>query len=146
MQTTTIDGGLELQTGVEEGSDGAGAPGEQLWEPPDKRTGFWFGFVCTGLDFQTPGTGEVAGSGPQLGRAGRPSTCSPTASPCNDPYIALSDSNSNETLYVGQGDSQGNFDIQNVPAGDYNVSIWDEQLTYIIRFLPVHVDAGHRST
>ncbi|MDQ2935213.1 MAG: hypothetical protein M3R49_09610, partial [Chloroflexota bacterium] len=30
-QTTTIDGGLQLQAGVEEGSDGTGAPGEQLW-------------------------------------------------------------------------------------------------------------------
>jgi hypothetical protein len=36
-QTTTIDGGLQLQAGVEEGSDGTGAPGEQLWEPPTAR-------------------------------------------------------------------------------------------------------------
>jgi hypothetical protein len=30
-QTTTIDGGFGLQAGVEEGSDGSGAPGESLW-------------------------------------------------------------------------------------------------------------------
>jgi large repetitive protein len=46
-QTTTIDGGLSLMTPVEEGSDGTGAPGEQLWEPPNRRTAYWFGFVCT---------------------------------------------------------------------------------------------------
>jgi hypothetical protein len=141
VQTTTIDGGLELQTGVEEGSDGAGAPGEQLWEPPDKRTGFWFGFVCTGLDFTNPGTGEVTGQARNW-QGWPPFDVLTYGEPVHDPYIALSDSNSNETLFVGQGDSQGNFDIQNVPAGDYNVSIWDEQLSYIIRFLPVHVDAG----
>ena len=43
---------------------------------------------------------------------------------------------------MGQGDAQGNFDIPNVPAGDYNISIWDEQLSYIMRFVPAHVDAG----
>ena len=45
-QTTTIDGGLNLQAPVEEGSDGTGAPGEQLWEPPNNRTAYWFGFAC----------------------------------------------------------------------------------------------------
>ena len=35
-QTTTIDGGLQLLAPVEEGSDGTGAPGEQLWEPPTR--------------------------------------------------------------------------------------------------------------
>ena len=56
-QTTTIDGGLDIQAGVEEGSDGTGAPGEQLWEPPNRRTAYWFGFVCTPMDFANPGTG-----------------------------------------------------------------------------------------
>ena len=46
-QTTTIDGGLQLLASVEEGSDGTGAPGEQLWEAPNNRTAYWFGFVCS---------------------------------------------------------------------------------------------------
>src|SRR5262249_55233976 len=40
------------------------------------------------------------------------------------------------------GDSAGNLDIQNVPAGTYNMAVWDEQLSYIIRFKPVTVAAG----
>ena len=46
------------------------------------------------------------------------------------------------TVYVGQGDGDGGFDIQNVPAGTYNMAIWDEQLSYIIRFLTVTVADG----
>jgi large repetitive protein len=142
VQTTTIDGGLSLQTGVEEGSDGAGAPGEQLWEAPDKRTGFWFGFVCTGLDFPNQnGTGEITGQARNW-QGWPPFDVLTYGEPVADAYVALSDSNSNQTLWVGQADGQGNFDIPNVPAGDYNLSIWDEQLSYIMRFVPVHVDNG----
>src|SRR5215467_6132436 len=65
-QTTTIDGGLNLMTPVEEGSDGTGAPGEQLWEPPNRRTAYFFGFVCTPMDWPSSGpyaggTGEITG-------------------------------------------------------------------------------------
>ncbi len=44
-QTTTIDGGLSLIAPTEEGADGTGSPGEQLWEPPNNRTAYWFGFA-----------------------------------------------------------------------------------------------------
>ena len=56
--------------------------------------------------------------------------------------MALSDATTDQTVFVGQGDAAGNFDIQNVPAGTYNLSIWDEQLSYIMRFKPVTVGAG----
>ena len=47
---------------VEEGSDGTGAPGEQLWEPPNRRTAYWFGFVCAPQAVRAPpGTGEIIG-------------------------------------------------------------------------------------
>ena len=36
----------DLSAPTEEGADGTGAPGEQLWEPPNNRTAYWFGFVC----------------------------------------------------------------------------------------------------
>ena len=62
--------------------------------------------------------------------------------PVENPFVALSDATTDPTVYVGQGDADGNFDIQNVPAGDYNLAIWDEQLSYIMRFKPVTVAAG----
>src|SRR5439155_25838166 len=62
--------------------------------------------------------------------------------PVANPYVALSDNGTDNTVFVGRGDGAGNFTIGGVPAGTYNMSIWDEQLNYIIRFLPVTVAGG----
>jgi large repetitive protein len=140
-QTTTIDGGLQLQAGVEEGSDGTGAPGEQLWEPPTNRTAYWFGFVCSPTPFANPGTGEITGTARNW-QGWPPFDVLTLGEVVANPFVALSDSTTDRTVYVGQGDANGNFDIQNVPAGTYNMAIWDEQLSYIIRFKPVTVAAG----
>ncbi len=140
-QTTTIDGGLSLMAPVEEGSDGTGAPGEQLWEPPTIRTAYWFGFVCAPMDWANPGTGEIMGTARNWVEWA-PYTTGTYDEAVQDPYVALSDATTDRTVFVGQGDAQGNFDIQNVPAGTYNLAIWDEQLTYIMRFKPVTVADG----
>ncbi len=62
--------------------------------------------------------------------------------PVEEPFVALSDASTDQTLFVGRGDGAGNFDIQGVPPGDYNLAAWDEQLSYIMRFKPVHIDPG----
>jgi len=139
-QTTTIDGGLLLQAGVEEGSDGTGAPGEQLWEPPNVRTAYWFGFVCAPAPFETAGTGEITGTARNW-QGWPPFDVLTLGEPVADPFVALSDSSTDRTVYTGRGDGAGNFDIQNVPPGSYNLAVWDEQLSYIIRFKPVTVTA-----
>jgi Polysaccharide lyase family 4, domain II len=140
-QTTTIDGGLGLFAGIEEGADGSGAPGESLWEPPNRRTGFWFGFVCSELDFANPGTGSITGVAKNW-KGWPPFDTLATAEQVENPFVALSDNTNDITVWVGRGDGDGNFSIPNVPAGTYNMSIWDEQLNYIMRFLPVTVGAG----
>jgi large repetitive protein len=140
-QTTTIDGGLQLLAPVEEGSDGTGAPGEQLWEPPTNRTAYWFGFVCSPTPFTTPGTGEITGTAKNWVEWA-PYTTGTFNDPVSEPFVALSDSTTDRTVYVGRGDADGNFDIPNVPAGQYNLAVWDEQLSYIMRFKPVTVAAG----
>jgi large repetitive protein len=140
-QTTTIDGGLQLQAGVEEGSDGTGAPGEQLWEPPTNRTAYWFGFVCAPAPFATAGTGEITGRARNW-QGWPPFDVLTLGDPVSEPFVALSDSTTDRTVFIGRGDADGNFDIQNVPAGTYNLAVWDEQLSYIMRFKPVTVAAG----
>ncbi len=140
FQTTTIDGGLSLIAPTEEGADGTGAPGEQLWEPPTIRTAYWFGFVCEPHPFANPGTGEIVGTAHNWVEWA-PYTTGTFTDPVENPLVALSDNGTDQTVYVGRGDANGNFDIQNVPPGDYNLAIWDEQLSYIMRFKPVHVDA-----
>jgi hypothetical protein len=140
-QTTTIDGGLQLMAPTEEGADGTGAPGEQLWEPPTIRTAYWFGFVCSPRPFTNPGTGEIVGTARNWVEWA-PYTTGTFTDPVENPFVALSDASTDQTVFVGQGDGAGNFDIQNVPAGDYNLAVWDEQLSYIMRFKPVHIDPG----
>jgi hypothetical protein len=140
-QTTTIDGGLQLMAPTEEGADGTGAPGEQLWEPPNVRTAYWFGFVCSPRPFANPGTGVITGQARNWVEWA-PYTTGTYNDPVENPFVALSDASTDQQVYVGQGDASGNFDIQNVPAGSYNLAVWDEQLSYIMRFKPVTVAAG----
>jgi hypothetical protein len=126
---------------TEEGADGTGAPGEQLWEPPNIRTAYWFGFVCSPRPFTSPGTGEIVGTARNWVEWA-PYQTGTFTDPVDNPFVALSDASTDQTVFVGQGDEAGNFDIQNVPAGDYNLAVWDEQLSYIMRFKPVHITAG----
>jgi hypothetical protein len=139
-QTTTFDGGLSQTAGIEEGSDGSGAPGELLWEPANRRTGFWAGFVCVPKAFPNSGSGSI--SGRAVNWQGWPpfdTLIFDENHPVDQPYVAISDASTDTTLWVGRGDADGNFNVPNVPAGTYNMSIWDEQLNYITRFLPVTV-------
>ena len=65
FQTTTVDGGLALQTPVEEGASGAGAPTALAADggtPGPKGTINFFGFVCAPLDIANPGTAEITGT------------------------------------------------------------------------------------
>jgi len=140
-QTTTIDGGLNLMAPTEEGADGTGAPGEQLWEPPNVRTAYWFGFVCSPRPFTNSGTGEITGTARNWVEWA-PYQTGTFTDPVENPFVALSDASTDQTVFVDQGDEAGNFDIQGVPAGDYNLAVWDEQLSYIMRFKPVHIEAG----
>jgi hypothetical protein len=141
QQTTTIDGGFGLQAGVEEGSDGTGAPGEALWEPPNRQTGYWFGFVCTPFGFPAPGTATITGKARNW-VSWPPFEVLTMGEPVQEPFLALSNNETDATVWSGRGDADGNFTIPDVPAGSYILSVWDEQLSYIIRFLPVDVTAG----
>jgi hypothetical protein len=145
QQTTTIDGGPQLLAAVEEGSDGTGAPGEQLWEPPTARTSYWFGFVCLPTPFPSAGTGEITGTARNW-QGWPPFDQLTLGEPVENPFVALSDASTDQMVFADHGDAQGNFDIQNVPAGSYNLAVWDEQLTYIMRIVPVTVGPGETVT
>ena len=140
VQTTTIDGSFAVQAGVEEGSDGTGAPGESLFEPPNRRTGYWFGFAQE-HDFANPGSGSITGQARNW--VGWPPFDNLVmGDPVADPYVALTNTANDSTVFMGRADGDGNFTIPNVPPGAYMLSIWDEQLSYIIRFLNVEVGAS----
>lgn len=55
-------------------------------------------------------------------------------------YVALNDQGgTGNTLYVGQCDADGNYSIAHVPAGSYEVAIWDQWLDQIIQTAAVTV-------
>jgi hypothetical protein len=87
------------------------------------------------------GTGEITGQARNWVEWA-PYTTGTYDTPVDNPYVALTDAATDTTVFQGRGDQNGNFDIQNVPAGTYNMSIWDEQLNYIMRFKPITVAAG----
>ena len=142
-QTTTIDGGLQLhgrRRGGQRRHRRARRAAVGAAEQPHR--------LLVRLRLRAAAVrarrarGEITGHGPQLGRAGRRSRPAPSAtrsrtrsSRCPTPPPTAPSSSARATPH-------GNFDIQNVPAGTYNLAIWDEQLSYIMRFKPVTVAAG----
>lgn len=143
VQTTTIYGGPTIPATVSEGSNGTGLGGEGGWADPNLNTSYWFGFVDANTRFSVPGTATVIGNA-YLWRGWPPYDQLEIAldEPVANAYVALSDTTTNQVVDVAQADAAGHFDITGVPAGDYNVAIWDEQMSYIMRFLTLTVPAG----
>ncbi len=51
----------------------------------------------------------------------------------NRPLVSLIDTrNDDTTVYVGRGDADGTFQINDVPDGDYVLSFWDEDQAYLL--------------
>jgi hypothetical protein len=143
-QTTTFDGGLSVMAGVRENDPGTGAPLEVPWNTDPKSTTYWFGFTQP-QDFSTPGTGSISGTARNW-YGWPPFDQLVMGEPVANPYVALSDTSAVQQAYMAQGDAEGNFTIPNVPAGNYTLAIWDEQLTYIIRFVQVTVTNNGSAT
>ncbi len=63
--------------------------------------------------------------------------------PMNKPLVSLIDTNLNDTtVYVGQGNADGTFQINHVPDGDYVLSYWDEDQAYLLTEVNVSVRNG----
>ena len=156
IQTSTFEGKPDIDWGrITEGDDGFGAIGERLVEPLTLPTAFWFGFVkqCA---FGDPGdacpSNDVAGDKTITGRArtwvGWPPFDNLIFSqPVNRPWVALTNLGGSAfgdevQVFTGRGNPDGTFTIPDVPAGSYQVAIWDNPLDYIIRFLTVNVAPG----
>jgi large repetitive protein len=140
VQTTTIEGTHAIDAWVEEGNDGYGA--EEGFRLPL----IWFGFVKD-ESFPQAGSGTIDGTirGTLGLRPGGTNQSPGLGDPVNKPYIALTDiGNTDKQVFLGRGDSGGNFTINNVPAGTYQMAIWDEPLDYIMSFRTVIVRNGEQ--
>lgn len=139
VQTTTIEGTHVIDAWIEEGNDGY-SPREGFKAPL-----VWVGFVKP-MEFtdQMPwATGIIKGRVRTIIEFIPPFRPLTLGKPVDRPWIALSDIGRNDQqVYLGRGDENGNFTIENVPPGIYQMAIWDEPLDYIISFRTVQVSAG----
>jgi parallel beta-helix repeat protein len=142
IQTSTFEGGFGVEAPLEEGADGRGPEPEALAGPPGTAT--WFGFVKEKALDSGANTGTITGTA-RTWEAWPPGINAVLADPIPDPYIALSDVGGNDVqVYTGRGNSDGTFEIPDVPPGSYQLSIWDYDLDWVIRL--VTVDVGPNQT
>lgn len=136
IQTTTIEGTHVIDAWIEEGNTG--------YSP---REGFqtamvWVGFVQE-MDWAAPGTGTIMGTVRTTVEWTPPVSPLVLGQPVERPYIAVTDIGANdEQAYLGRGNPDGTFTINNVPAGVYQLVIWDQPLDYIMSFRTVVVADG----
>lgn len=138
LQTTTFEGTHLIDFArVTENDDGLGAIGEAA-VAPGVRTAWWFGFLqplelppCAG---PSP-CGSVSGTA-KTWVGWPPYDQIYFGEPVPEPLVALSDTGgSEEQIYTGRGNPDGSFTIGDIPDGNYTLSIFDENLDWIMRYV-----------
>ncbi len=54
--------------------------------------------------------------------------------PINNAWVGLNSSTSKDALYAGRCEPDGSFEIMDVPPGNYQIVMWDDDLDYIFYF------------
>ncbi len=149
VQTTTLEGNHDWDIWPQEGGTGYDTEALVAGEPfPMVAHGFAHTKALTGS-----ATGEIKGRAvsvkvyvPPTG--GLPYPTSGYAGAKIDkaidrPWVALSDlNNGDQQVYLGRGNSDGTFDIKNVPDSDYQVTVWDGPQEYILDLFNASVRGG----
>ncbi len=155
VQTTTLEGATDHDIWVQEGETGLDNEVLKGGEPVPMVV---FGFArpreipVPANNAPTGGVkGVVVGGLPYIGGApglsyetGFPNT--KVEGPISRPWVALSDLGAGDAaIYVGRGNAKGAFDIQHVPNGSYQLTVWDDNLDYILWSFNVTVRKGQVS-
>jgi hypothetical protein len=155
VQTTTLEGNLDWDSWVMEGSTGFDTEFVQAGEPFPWTM---FGFVPPMPMAIGGGSGTISGVVvtakvyiPTAGGTPTPGTIWGGTSgarldkPMPYPWISLTSLTAGDVaIWVGQGAADGTFSIPNVPAGNYTLTYWDSKLDYLLDFLNVSVGAGEQ--
>ena len=156
VQTTTLEGNHDWDAWVMEGATGLDTEFTQGGEP---FPAIFFGFVAPTAIATPATTGEIKGiidgvhvyvpAKGGLGQTGQifgGLTGAKIDKPVANPWISLTALTGTPELdtaiYVGQGNTDGTFDIKNVPDGNYTLTWWDEPQNYILDLVNVSVAGG----
>ncbi|HZC73121.1 MAG TPA: IPT/TIG domain-containing protein, partial [Jatrophihabitans sp.] len=152
VQTTTLEGAHDHDIWQQEGEIGNDTeqlkggelvPSVQfgfvrtqaLNVPANPPSGGIKGVAIAGLPYVGGQNGQTV---PETGVAGAKS-----GGPIKRPWIALSDLDAGDAqIYVGRGAKDGSFDIEHVPNGTYQLTIWDDDQDYILWSFNVEVHRG----
>ena len=150
IQTSTLEGNHGWDAWVMEGSTGLDTEFVVAGEP----------FPVAIFGFVKPNTPTLSGTGTVSGlvmavKTYVPSNVDNTGNelqavlgsrmdhPIANPWISLVALDNGDTaVYIGQGNSDGTFTINNVPDGTYTLAYWDEPQDYILNIMNVTVSNG----
>ena len=154
IQTTTLEGNHDWDAWVMEGSTGYDTEFVAAGEPFPAT---FFGFVKPTASLparRDTGTlkGLIAGTKvyiPTQGGLPVPGTIfgglsgAKVDKPIDNAWISLADlQNGDTSIYVAAANADGTFTIDNVPAGNYTLTWWDEPQDYILDLVNVTVAAN----
>jgi hypothetical protein len=152
VQTTTLEGGHDWDTWLQEGATGYDTEFIFAGEPFPWTM---FGFVrpkalsvsgphtisgtVVGISVYIPPQGGTPIPGGEWGGL----SGAKIKGPVDRPYIALSDlGNADQMVYMGRANANGSFAITGVPDGNYLLTAWDGPQVYLIDFYNVTVAGG----
>jgi hypothetical protein len=152
VQTTTLEGGHDWDTWLQEGATGFDTEFLFAGEPFPWTM---FGFVrpkalsvtgphsisgrIVGISVYIPPQGGTPNPGGEWGGL----SGAKVTGPIDRPYIALSDlNNADQMIYMQRANADGTFTINGVPDGNYLLSAWDGPQLYLIDFYNVTVAGG----
>ena len=152
VQTTTLEGGHDWDTWLQEGATGYDTEFIFAGEPFPWTM---FGFVrpkalsvtgphtisgtVVGISVYIPPQGGTPIPGGEWGGL----SGARINGPIDRPYVALSDlNNGDQMIYMQRANANGTFSISGVPDGDYLLSVWDGPQSYLIDFYNVTVAGG----
>ena len=149
IQTTTLEGNHDYDVWLMPGDTGYSTILAHGGEPtPDPL----FGFVQA-TDTMSAGSGHIKGVVVGIKTYTPPkggsfdfwggNTGTKVGGPIKKPWLSLQDLGAGDTaVWIGQGNANGEFDIADVPDGNYSLSWWDEPQDYNLNMINVTISNG----